>query len=60
MTNMCTKSESGMSENREPQASTDLKREKDREGGDNKGMYVGDTYVYDIVVFKCYRWMLLL
>ncbi len=55
MTNMCTKSELGMSENREPQASTDSKREKDREGGDNKRMYVGDTYIYDIVVFKCYR-----
>jgi hypothetical protein len=25
-------------------------RERDREGGDNIGMYVGDIYMYDIVV----------
>jgi hypothetical protein len=41
-----------MSENGVPQANTDSKRERerDREGGDNIGMYVGDIYMYDIVV----------
>jgi hypothetical protein len=46
-----------MSENRELSASIDTKRERegDEEGGDNNGMYVGDVYVCDIGVFKCYR-----
>ena len=61
MMNVCTKNESNMSENRYPQASTDTSRlrERDAEGGDNNGMYVGDIYVYTILIFKCYRSMLL-
>ncbi len=37
------------------QALIQKEREGDEEGGDNNGMYVGDVYVCDIGVFKCYR-----